>query len=115
MSSNISLERKGGYCEIKKNPFVTSPINDIINKEELILRENPNRFVLFPIKYKNIWDAYKNQKACFWTAEEIDLSRDLNDWNKLTDNEQYFIKTVRMVPGTSQDSHTTIIQSFIEK
>ena len=94
MSSNNSLIDQGAYCEIKRSPFITSPKNQIINKEEPILLENPNRFVLFPIKHKNIWDAYKNQKACFWTAEEIDLSRDLNDWNKLTDNEHFFIKNI---------------------
>ena len=37
---------------------------------------------------------YKEQMACFWTAEEIDLASDLRDWNKLTENEQHFIKHV---------------------
>ncbi len=62
---------------------------------EPILAENPNRFVLFPIVHDDIWKYYKDNEACFWTAEEIDLSADLNDWNnKLTDNERYFIKHV---------------------
>ncbi|MBB4079759.1 ribonucleoside-diphosphate reductase beta chain [Lewinella aquimaris] len=62
---------------------------------EPILVENPNRFVLFPIQHDDIWRYYKDNEACFWTAEEIDLSADLNDWNnKLTDNERYFIKHV---------------------
>ncbi|MCP9234835.1 ribonucleotide-diphosphate reductase subunit beta [Lewinella sp. JB7] len=62
---------------------------------EPILVENPNRFVLFPIQHDDIWRYYKDNEACFWTAEEIDLSADLNDWNnKLNDNERYFIKHV---------------------
>ena len=64
------------------------------NEDELLLRDNPNRFVLFPIKYPEIWKAYKNHKACFWTAEEIDLSKDLTDWNKLNDDERHFIKNI---------------------
>ncbi len=64
-------------------------------KLEPILEENPNRFVLFPIQHDDIWRYYKDNEACFWTAEEIDLSADLNDWNnKLNDNERYFIKHV---------------------
>ena len=62
---------------------------------EPILVENPNRFVLFPIEHDDIWRYYKDNEACFWTAEEIDLSSDLGDWNnKLNDNERYFIKHV---------------------
>lgn len=62
---------------------------------EPILTENPNRFVLFPIEHDDIWQFYKLNEACFWTAEEIDLSADLNDWNnKLNDNERHFIKHV---------------------
>ena len=41
---------------------------------EPLLEENPNRFVMFPIKYSDIWKMYKDQKAAFWTAEEIDLA-----------------------------------------
>lgn len=62
---------------------------------EPILRENPNRFVLFPIEHHDIWEMYKKQQACIWTAEEIDLAQDLNDWrNRLNDDERYFIKNV---------------------
>jgi len=61
---------------------------------EPLLEENPNRFVVFPIRYNDIWKMYKDQMACFWTAEEIDLASDLKDWNKLNSNEQHFIKTV---------------------
>lgn len=62
---------------------------------EPILQENPNRFVIFPIKHHDIWEWYKNAQACFWTAEEIDLSSDLKDWDeRLTKDEQHFIKHV---------------------
>jgi ribonucleoside-diphosphate reductase beta chain len=62
---------------------------------EPILQENKNRFVLFPIEHQDIWEMYKKQQACIWTAEEIDLAQDLNDWrNKLTDDERYFVKNV---------------------
>ncbi|MFV0249129.1 MAG: ribonucleotide-diphosphate reductase subunit beta [Tenacibaculum sp.] len=62
---------------------------------EPILQENKNRFVIFPIQHKDLWEWYKKQQACFWTAEEIDLQSDLNDWNfKLTNDERYFIKHI---------------------
>lgn len=62
---------------------------------EPILKENKNRFVLFPIEHNDIWSFYKKAEASFWTAEEIDLSQDLSDWeNRLTDNEKHFIKHV---------------------
>jgi ribonucleoside-diphosphate reductase beta chain len=64
-------------------------------QNEPILEENKNRFVLFPIKHDDIWAFYKKAEASFWTAEEIDLSPDLVDWeNKLNDDERYFIKHV---------------------
>ena len=62
---------------------------------EPILQENKDRFVIFPIKHQDIWEWYKKQEACIWTAEEIDLHTDLNDWNnKLNDDEKYFIKHI---------------------
>ncbi|MFV5686199.1 ribonucleotide-diphosphate reductase subunit beta [Flavobacterium sp. GB2R13] len=62
---------------------------------EPILQENKNRFVIFPIKHHDIWEFYKSMEASFWTAEEIDLSQDLNDWNnKLSDDERYFVKHI---------------------
>ncbi|KAI9012954.1 ribonucleotide reductase [Gaertneriomyces semiglobifer] len=62
---------------------------------EPILEPNPKRFVLFPIQYHDVWQFYKKAEASFWTAEEVDLSKDNVDWeNKLTDNERYFISRV---------------------
>ena len=66
----------------------------MINREPL-LEENKDRFVLFPIKHDDIWSMYKKAEASFWTAEEIDLSPDLSDWDKkLNDDEKHFIKHV---------------------
>jgi ribonucleoside-diphosphate reductase beta chain len=62
--------------------------------EEPLLKENKNRFVLFPIKYDNIWQMYKQAEASFWTAEEIDLTQDLVDWPRLNDGERHFISHV---------------------
>ena len=64
------------------------------NTTEPILKENPNRFVIFPIEHNDIWEFYKQHQAAFWTAEEVDLSNDIRDWEKLTENEKYFVKNV---------------------
>lgn len=62
---------------------------------EHILKENRDRFVLFPLKYHDIWEQYKTSQHSFWTAEEIDLAGDLVDWNtKLNNDEKHFIKMV---------------------
>jgi len=61
---------------------------------EVLLQENKERFVLLPIKYPEIWKMYKKHEASFWTAEEIDLSPDLKDWERLTNDEQHFVKHV---------------------
>ncbi len=63
-------------------------------KPEPMLDENPNRFVLFPIKHHDIWKFYKTHVASFWTAEEIDLTQDLADWDKMSDHERHFVKHV---------------------
>ncbi len=63
--------------------------------EEPILKENKDRFVLFPIQHDDIWKFYKKAEASFWTAEEIDLSQDLKDWSDvMNDDEKHFIKHV---------------------
>ena len=62
---------------------------------EHILQEYKDRFVMFPLNYNDIWDMYKTAEHAFWTAEEIDLAQDLNDWEtKLNDDEKHFIKMV---------------------
>ena len=72
--------------------FVLNPAE--IDAAEPMLQPNPSRFVIFPIKHHDMWVMYKKAEASFWTAEEVDLANDLNDWEKLTENEQHFIKHV---------------------
>ena len=65
-----------------------------MHRTEPLLQENPNRFVLFPIQNDDIWRMYKQAEASFWTAEEIDLSPDLKDWETLNEGEKHFISHV---------------------
>jgi ribonucleoside-diphosphate reductase beta chain len=62
--------------------------------QESILKENPNRFVIFPIRHKDLWDFYKKAEASFWTAEEVDLSADLTHYSQLKDGEKHFVNNV---------------------
>ncbi len=64
-------------------------------KKEPLLEENPQRFVLFPIQHPEIWQMRKKALACFWTADEIDLQADLQDWQyRLSEQERFFVKHV---------------------
>lgn len=63
-------------------------------KQEYLLQDNPDRFVMFPIKHHDIWEAFQNHRKAFWIESEIDLIPDLKDWKKLSDNERHFIKHV---------------------
>merc|ERR1711879_117269 len=65
-----------------------------MDEGEPLLAENPNRYVMFLLQDKEIWEMYKKHEASFWTAEEIDLSTDVKDWEKLSDNERHFVKHV---------------------
>jgi len=68
---------------------------DLPESQEPLLMESKRRFVLFPIQYHEIWQMYKKAEASFWTAEEVDLSKDLHDWNnRINDNERHFISHV---------------------
>lgn len=62
-------------------------------KEE-ILRENPDRFCMFPLRYPGVWELYKQAMACFWTCEEVDLAQDMAQWMSLEPQERHFIKHV---------------------
>jgi ribonucleoside-diphosphate reductase beta chain len=63
-------------------------------QEELLLKENKDRFVILPINYPKVWEMYKKHEASFWTAEEIDLGDDMKDWVKLNDGERHFISHI---------------------
>ncbi|MCJ1258439.1 Ribonucleotide-diphosphate reductase (RNR), small subunit [Lignoscripta atroalba] len=93
---DINLDLKKPLVETVK--VETPAVVQTIKAEEAnepLLQENPHRFVLFPIKYHEVWQMYKKAEASFWTAEEIDLSKDLHDWNnRLNDDERYFISHV---------------------
>ena len=64
------------------------------NLIEPLLTPDDNRFVMFPIKYDDIWQMYKKQVDCFWRAEEIDLTKDLNHWDTLNKEEKYFLSMI---------------------
>ena len=95
--------------ELKKTPTLMSKVPrkqsiDVLALEEEekqtpmqpepLLTDNEDRFVIFPIKHDDLWKKYKNHIAVFWTPEEIDLSKDMKDWEKLNDNERHFIKNI---------------------
>lgn len=65
-----------------------------LEKTDPLLKENPHRWVMFPIQYNGLYEMYKKHEASFWTAEEIDLAQDGKDWDVLSDNEQHFVKHV---------------------
>lgn len=67
---------------------------------EILLQED-ERTTIFPIKYPEIWSMYKKALSCIWTVEELDLTKDLKDWEKLSENERYFIKQVLAFFGSS--------------
>ena len=58
-----------------------------MSEQEFLLNEEENRYVIFPIQHDQFWKMYKQAEANFWTTEELDLSKDFNDWKKLTKNE----------------------------
>jgi len=93
----INKENAGGMKQVKKVvKDITESKKEIKEvSNEPLLAENPNRFVILPIQYNDIWQMYKKAQASFWTAEEVDLEWDLRDWNdKLKDDERHFISHV---------------------
>lgn len=92
--SNLTIiDKENLQGQISKKTSIASPKKEA-QEEEPLLKENPHRFVILPIQYDDIWRMYKKAMASFWTAEEIDLSMDLADWEKLKPDEQHFIKHV---------------------
>jgi len=62
--------------------------------KEILLSDEEKRYVIFPIRHDKYWEMYKQAEANFWTTEELDLSKDMNDYNKLSSDEQYFINNI---------------------
>ena len=71
-----------------------TPVSIQYENDEPMLMPSNDRFVMFPIEHDDIWEAYKQHMAMFWTAEEIDLSDDMRDWDELNDNERHFLKHI---------------------
>ncbi|WVF68813.1 hypothetical protein IAT40_003586 [Kwoniella sp. CBS 6097] len=87
-----TVNSKGGGGTAGKEGEVQPKRRFPEEEDEDILRESNERFVLFPIRYREIWQAYKASQASFWTAEELDLGHDMDDWNdKMTEQERFFI------------------------
>ena len=74
----------GGFFELE----------EFLNEKDPILEPNSNRFTIFPIRYANLWSLYKKAQMSNWTAEEIDFSKDMADWNSLSSDEKHFIKSI---------------------
>lgn len=74
------------------SPMLSSP--EWVPGNEAILRENADRFCMFPVQHRSIWELYKKAVASFWTVEEVDLSQDNQDWLSLSNDERHFISTV---------------------
>jgi len=91
-SPDSEVEKNEAELDLRKR-FV-GDVN-LPESQEPLLMESKRRFVLFPIQYHEIWQMYKKAEASFWTAEEMDLSKDLHDWNnRLNDKERHFISHV---------------------
>uniref|UniRef100_A0A915PPE0 Ribonucleotide reductase small subunit n=1 Tax=Setaria digitata TaxID=48799 RepID=A0A915PPE0_9BILA len=87
--TNQKTEPPSGICETTSDSSPTCESN-----AEILLAENPNRFVIFPIRFHDIWDFYKKALASFWTVDEVDLSKDYRHWINLNDGERHFISRV---------------------
>ena len=79
------------YLERNMSATPTAPSSSHV---EPMLKEDESRYVMFPIRYDDVWQMYKKQVDCFWRVEEVDLSKDLTDWAKLNSDEKYFISMV---------------------
>jgi len=94
ITSNIENVTQDTTVANKTKSAVEDKKPDNFIQDEPLLRENPAKYVMFPIEYPDIWSMYKKAVASFWTVEEVDLSKDMDDWEKLKSNEQHFIKHV---------------------
>jgi len=117
-SSSPQTERKEHTPEKKMQTEVQAlaeelaPLSMDDNEDEVLLRENKSRFVLFPIKYDRIWEMYKKHQAAFWQASEIDLAHDAKDWERLTADEKHFVK---MVLGFFAASDGIVLENLAER
>ena len=82
------------YPQIMNDGELIGGYTDFEKYLEPMTRPTQNRFSVFPIKHHNLWSLYKKAQMSNWTAEEVDLSKDMEDWNTMTANEKHFIKYV---------------------
>ncbi|KAI0231332.1 Ribonucleoside-diphosphate reductase small chain [Lamellibrachia satsuma] len=88
-----NVQKSGGRASLPLGKKAASKkLQD--DEDEPLLMANPRRFVMFPIEYHDIWQMYKKAEASFWTAEEVDLSKDITHWESLKDDERHFISHV---------------------
>lgn len=84
-------------------------------KDEPFLAEQ-QRYTLFPIKHHDLWEMYKNQQKVFWTAEEIDFSKDPKDWDNLSEDYKWFIKHIlAFFAGTDAIVSLNIMDNFVNE
>jgi len=98
------MDDSQGKVEVSSSSTIPSTHNQSVSEsvskylhyddDEPLLKDNPQRFVLFPIEHHGMWEMYKKHVASFWTAEEIDLSDDMGDWAKMSDDEKHFVKHI---------------------
>ena len=93
-TTSITTSTTAASSALAASAPLSSSSSSYRHVQEPLLTENPDRYVMFPIQDADIWKMYKKQMDCFWRAEEIDFSKDEADWNRLTPNEQHFIKMV---------------------
>lgn len=117
LSDVISFE-ESTISMVEINPPVCSDDNVAVIKTtklpfiEPLLRQDENRFVMFPIQHHDVWDLYKKSMDSFWKAEDIDLSKDYADWIKLNNDERHFIK---MVLAFFASSDGIVIENLISR
>jgi len=83
-----------GAVSLEPSAAAASQKHITIQVPEPLLTECDDRFVLFPIRHPDVWEKYKQHSAVTWFAEEVDLSKDMPQWEKLSDQERHFIKNV---------------------
>ncbi|KAM4694653.1 ribonucleoside-diphosphate reductase subunit M2-like [Discoglossus pictus] len=110
--SNVRILSTKLFGEAVAEPLQYKAVKDPSVNDEPLLRENPRRFVILPIQYHDIWQFYKKAEASFWTTEEVDLSKDMQDWASLTDHERYFISYVLAFFAASDG---IVIENLVER
>ncbi|GFV31330.1 ribonucleoside-diphosphate reductase subunit M2 [Trichonephila clavipes] len=83
-----------------------------MSTQEILLQDDHNRFVTFPLQHLDLWLLYKKAVASFWTAEEVDLSKDVGDWERLTTDERHFLSHILAFFAASDG---IVIENLVER